>query len=154
AGEMNVRDAKRRGKLVEEREIAFEPRVASDDNQTRPGVENRLIGVEEADEILDPLVRNDPAHKHDVGPRVVELTGDEPVWWAIEMGKVGHHRQHCCSWESELLEILPVELGVAERDLATGGIRTQFPAAPKALARESSVDSHEILRRRDVVIDK
>ena len=47
--------------LVQRRQVAFEPAVGADDQQPRPRVEHRVVGVEEADQILDLLVRDHPA---------------------------------------------------------------------------------------------
>ena len=54
-------------------EVALEPALRADDQQPRPRVERRVVGVEEADQILDLLVGDHPADEQDVGPVVVEL---------------------------------------------------------------------------------
>ena len=80
--------------------------------------------------------------------------GDQPVRLAIEMREVGDDRQHRGPRKAERLEILAVELGVAERQIAAVGVGLQLAAAAKALARQRAVHADEILRRRDVVVDE
>src|SRR5260370_36827382 len=52
------------------------------------------------------------------------------------------------------MQILPVELRVAEREGRARRIGLQLSAAAKALAGERPVDTDEVLRRRDVVVDE
>ena len=56
--------------------------------------------------------------------------------------------------EAERFELLPVELGVAERQIAARSVRQQLAPAVVALPHELIVDAEEILRRRDVVVDE
>ena len=68
--------------------------------------------------------------------------------------KSGHDRQHAGAREAERLELLAVELRVAERQVAAVGVGAQLAAAAEALARQRPVDADEVLRRRDVVVDE
>ena len=78
----------------------------------------------------------DAADEQDVRPLVVELVGDEPVRCGVEVREVGHDGQHRRPRKAERLEILPVELGVAERQIAPIGVRPQLAPAAEALARQ------------------
>ena len=90
----------------------------------------------------------------DVRPVVVELARRRTGSARVEVREVGHDRQHRGPREAERLEILPVELGVAERQIAAIGVRPQLAPSAEALARERPVHADEILRRRDVVVDE
>ena len=110
--------------------------------------------MEEADDILDLLIRNHPADEDDVRPLVVELSGHLPVRGEVETRQVRHHGKHPGSHKAELLEIAAVEFRVAERDIAARCIGAELAAAMEALPRQSSMDAGEVFRRRDVVVDK
>ena len=73
---------------------------------------------------------------------------------AIEMREIGHDRQHAGAREAERLEILAVELRVAEREIAAVGVGAQLAPAAEALPRQRAMHADEVLRRRDVVIDE
>ena len=54
----------------------------------------------------------------------------------------------------ERLEFLPVELRVAERQVAAVGVRRQLAPAVVAEPHEQAVNVDEVLGRRDVVVDE
>ena len=60
------------------------------------------------------------------------------------MREVGHDRQHGGARKAERLEILAVELRVAERQIAAIDVRVQLPAAAETLPRERPVDADEV----------
>src|SRR5256885_17110638 len=86
---------------------------------------------------VDSFVRNHAADKQNVRPLVVELVGDEAIRRVIQMREIGDHRQHRRSREAERLEILAVELGGAEREIAA--VRLQPQLAPAARSEERRV---------------
>ena len=73
---------------------------------------------------------------------------------AVEVREVGDDRQHGGARKAERLEVLAVELRVAEREIAAIGVGAQLAAAAEALPRQRPVHADEILGRRDVVIDE
>ena len=86
--------------------------------------------MEIADQILDPLVGDDPADKQDICPIVVEILCHQPVRQPIQMREVGYHRQHGGAGKPERFEVLTVELRVAERQVAAVCVRPKLaPAA-------------------------
>ena len=118
-------------------------------------VEDRVIRVEEADQILDLLVGDHAADKQDVRPVVVELIARRTSSAGrSRCEKSGTTGSTAVRGKPERLEILAVELGVAEREIAAIGVRPQLAPAAKALARQRAMDADEILRRRDVVVDE
>ena len=85
---------------------------------------------------------------------VVELAGDQVVRLEIEVREVGYDRQHAGRIEAQRLELLPVELRVAECEIDALGIDPQLAASLEALLGELLVHVDEELRRRDVVVDE
>ena len=57
AEEVDVGGADARDELLEHRDVALEAAMRSDEQQPRARIEPALVGVEPADDILDPLVR-------------------------------------------------------------------------------------------------
>ena len=70
------------------------------------------------------------------------------------MREIGHHGQHPGAREAEAVELLPVELRVAQRQIARGRVGRELAAPPEAQLDEQVVHADEILRRRDVVVDE
>ncbi len=134
------------------RQVGVEAAVRSCDDQTAPRVVEGLVGVEEADQVVGTLVRDDAPHEQDVRPVVVVRGQDTRVADHVEMRKVRHDRQHVGGREPERFELLPVELGVSERKIAPRAVRQQLASAVVALADELLVDAQKIFGRRDVVI--
>ena len=118
AEEVDVRRAEPRDQRVQHRQVFLEAAVGADQQQSRARIVPRAVDVEGADDVLELLVRDHPAHEHDVGPAVVERPGGHQVGRQIEMREVGDDRQHAGRAESEVFELLPVVFGVAERQLA------------------------------------
>ena len=80
--------------------------------------------------------------------------GEQSVRRDVEVREVGHDRQHAGGAEAERLELLPVVLGVAEREVAAVDVGRQLAAAVEAQLDELLVDADEVLGRRDVVVDE
>jgi hypothetical protein len=80
-------------------------------------VEERLVGVERTDDVLEPLVRDDSADEQDIDPVVLELTGGAMVG-NLQVIEAGHHGQHAGRREPQCVEFLAVVLGVAEGEVA------------------------------------
>jgi hypothetical protein len=64
----------------------------ADQQQARSGIVPGPIGVEGADDILELLVRDHPAHEHDVRPPIVKPLGRHRVRRQIEMREVRDDR--------------------------------------------------------------
>ena len=110
------------------------------------GLNRRVIRVEAADHVLDLLVRDHAADKQDVRPLIVELPRHEPVGRVVEVGEVRHDRQHAGSREAERLEVVPVELRVAEREVAPIDVGVDFAPAPEALSGQRAVHGRRSTR--------
>ena len=154
ADEMDVGQAEGGGQVSQAREIPLEPRVGTDDEQARAHVVDGVIRMKKADQILDLLVRDHAAHKQDVRPCIVELFRHKGVRRTIEVRKIGDDRQHGRPWKAKRVQVLPVELGVAERQIAALAVRAELPASTKTLPRELPIDADEVFGRRDVVVDE
>ena len=83
-----------------------------------------------------------------------ELPRDEWVGRVVEVREVGDDREDRRPREPEGLEILPVELGIAEGHVAAVHVRVDLASAAEALAGERPMHPREILRGRDVVVDE
>ncbi len=70
------------------------------------------------------------------------------------MREVRHDRQDCGARKPERFEILTIELGIAQGEIAAVRVRAKLAAAAKTLPRQRAVYADEILGRRDVVIDE
>ena len=152
--EMDMFGVECRHQLVQRGNVSLESALGADEEQPRARVEEGLIGVKEPNEIFDLLVRDHPSDEQHVGPLVVEPARDQRVRLPLQMREVGNHGQDGGAWEPERFEILPVEFGIAEREIAAIGIRLQLAPAAKTLTRQRAVDADEIVGRRDVVIDE
>ena len=131
--EVDVRGIQRGRQLVERRQVPLEPALRADNQQPRSRVDERVVGVEVADQVLDLLVGDDAADKQDVGPVVVEILRHQPVRRPVEVREIRDHRQHGGAWKPERLEVLSVELGIAEREVAAVRVGAQLAPAAKAL---------------------
>ncbi len=152
--EMHLRDTETADQLVQRRQIAFESRLRTHEQEPGSRIEDGVVRVEPADHILNLLVGDHAPDENDIRPVVVEIASDEPVRLAIEVREVWNDRQHRGSRESQRLEILPIEFRVAHRQVAAIRVRLQFPPASKRLPGQPAVDSDEVLRRGDVVVDE
>ena len=139
---------------MERGQVALEAALSADDQQPRARVEHRVIGVKEADDVFDLLVRDHSPHKQDVRPLVVELPGEQPVRRPIEMREIRHNGQDRRPRESQRLEILAIELRVAHRQVAAIRVGAELAPAAETLARQRPVDPDEIFGRRNVVVDE
>src|SRR3954471_9528637 len=113
---MHVRVAERGRKLMDGRHVAVEAALIADHEQPRARIEESVIRMEEPDEIVDLLVRNNPSNKQDVRPLVVELVRNEPVRFTVKMYEVRHDRQYVRARKAKRDQLVPVELGVAQRE--------------------------------------
>ena len=67
-------------RLVQRRQVALESAVRADDQQPRPRVEKRVIRMEEADEVLDLLVRRSRGRRTGRwSTSSSNMIGDQPV---------------------------------------------------------------------------
>ena len=142
-----------RDELVQHRQISFEPTVRTDEQQPRPRIVARTVGMEGADDRLELLVRNHASDKHHVRPTVVEVSRQHAVRLDVQVSEVGDDGENAGWSETERLELLTVVLRIAEREIGAADVRRQFPPAPEAELHEVFVHADEVLRRGDVVID-
>ena len=154
AGKVNIRKIQLRGQFIQRGQITLEETEHPDDQQSRARVEVHVVGVEHPDQVLDLLVRDDPADEEDIGPLVVKLIGDETIGDPIEVSEVRNDGQHRGAGKSQRFEVLAVELRIPQSKIAAIDVRLKLATPSKALSRERPVDADEILRRRDVVIDE
>ena len=152
--EMNVGRADRRDEAVQHRQVALEAALRADEQQPRARIEPSLVSVKPADDVLDPLVRDDPADKQQVHPLVVEPPRQAPVRRPGEMREARYHRQHAGLWKAGRFELLAVELRVAQRQIAARGIEAELTPAEEAQLHEQRMHVHEVVGWRDVVIDQ
>ena len=78
----------------------------------------------------------------------------KPLGAPIEVREARNDRQHGGAGKSERLEILPVELRIAQREIAAIDVGLELAPSAETLARERAMDADEIFGRRDVVIDE
>ena len=100
------------------------------------------------------LVRHHPADEQDVGPGVVEQIGDRTVRRHVEMGKIRHDGQDAGPPESKRLEVLPIELGIAEGEVTPVGVGSELASSVKTFTAQRTVQADEKLGWGDVVIDE
>ena len=129
ADEVHVGDVQPADEIHERREVTLEEAEDADDDQPAPGIEERLIRMEEPDESIDPLVGDDPADKQHVSQVVVELARDEIVGRHVEVIEVWNDRQDRRPRKAERLQVLPVEFRVAQRDLTGYELKVRFERA-------------------------
>src|SRR5437773_3472024 len=119
--------------MMERCEVPVEAALRTDNQQARSRVGKGVVGMKVADQVLDFLVRDDTADKENVGPVVVEVPGHQPVRGAIEMREVRDDRQHRSARKPEGFEVLTVEFGIAERQIATLRVSLELAPAAKTL---------------------
>ena len=110
--------------------------------------------MEETDYIFDLLVGDNPPDKQHVGPVVVEVLRQQPTRFAIKVREVRYDREDGGSREAERLEVLAIEFGIAEREVAALAIGLQLATTAKTLARQRTMDTDKVFRWRDVVINQ
>src|SRR5688572_2219740 len=110
--------------------------------------------MEVADDVFNPLVRDDAADKQDVRPVIVVLTRDQIVWRQVEMLEIGNDRQYAGGIEPEGFELPAIEFGVAEREIDASRVDAQLAPPLEALLDELLVYIDEELGRCDVVVQE
>src|SRR5688572_25723888 len=106
--------------------------------------------MKEPNEVFGLLVRHEPADEKDVHPVIVELSCERRVGFEIEMREIWHYWQHRRRRESIALEILPVELRVAQGEIHPRHVRPQLTKPAIALQHQLRMDADVELGRRDV----
>ena len=135
------------------RVIAGQPVVAADEDEAVIAVDVALVDFGQPDVILDPLVRHDAADEQEVDQAVgQDLLQRRAARRAGDPLGVHRNRQHAGALEAERLELLAVELGVAERQIDAAGQRRQLAAAERREAKHAGIVGREKPRRRDVVV--
>ena len=110
--------------------------------------------MEEADHVLQPLVRDHAADEQQVDPVIVVAAGEGEIARAAQMIETGHDVEDAGGREAERFELLAVVFRIAQREVTARPIERELAPAPEAEAYQLLVDVDEILRRRDVVIDE
>ena len=130
------------------------PPYRPDQQQARTRVVPGSIGVEGGDHVFELLVRNDAPDKHDVGPLVIEGSGERPVGLDVQMCETGNDGQNTRRSETERLELLAIEFRITERELGARDVGHQLAAAVVTELHQVVVHAEEVLRRRDVVVNE
>src|SRR3954471_18420721 len=107
-----------------------------------------------ANQILELLVGDHSADEHDVGPLVVEITGQPIIGSAIEVTEIRNHGQDRSAREAQRAQLLTVVVGISERQLTSSDVRGQFSTAVETQLHELFMYADEVRGRRDVVIEE
>ena len=140
---------------MQRRQVALEQAEHADDEQPRARVERRCGTRERSGSDLRSSCWRSPGRRTGCSSSR-RRTGRRRTGSArrSRCEKSGHDRQHGGARKAERLEILAVELRVAEREIAAVDVGAQLAPAAEALPRQRPVDADEVLGRRDVVIDE
>ena len=139
--------------LLQPVEVALEAPVVAHEQEAAAGPHPPLEHREGADEVVDPLVRDDAAHEEDVRAAVVVEAPHDRRGRPVVEREVEDDGQDGRPREPGLLELAPVELAVPERELRPGGERLELAPPVVAQPREVRVEAQEEVGRRDVVVD-
>ena len=153
AGEDHLVHAQLAHQLLQPVEVALEAPVVAHQQQAALRPHELLEEREAADEVVDLLVRDDAPDEQHVGAAVVVEPPHQRRRRPLVERQVQHDRQHGRAREARLLQLLAVELAVAERELGARGEGGELAAPVVAQAREVRVEAEEEVRRRDVVVD-
>jgi hypothetical protein len=123
----------------------------ADDDQPAVGIEPpvEVVGL---DEVFHPLVRGESPDEEEVGPAGVQLL-ERPDRRVGVLLPVEQDRQDAGPGEAGGLELPPVELGHAERQVGHVPEPGELEAPPAAEVGDARADADEVLRRSDVVVD-
>ena len=135
------------------RVVAGQAVVAPDEDEPVVAVDVALVHLRQPDVILDLLVGDDPADEEDVDQPVAEdPLQRRPRRRAGDPRGVDGDRHDAGPLEAERLELLAVEVGIAERQVDVPRERRQLLAAERREPEESRIVGGEERRRRDVVV--
>ena len=132
--------------------IAGQSVVASDKDEAVVAVDVALVHFGEPDVILDPLVGNDSTDEEEVDQSVREyfLERGAPRRTRDPLG-VHRDRENAGPLETQILQFLPIEFGVAQCKIHAADQRRQLAAAEGGKAKQVRVVRCEEVRRGDVV---
>ena len=125
----------------------------SDEDEAVVCVDVALVDFSEPDDVLDLLVRRDAADEQEVHEAVVEQDVERrPLGRLRDARSVDRDREDPGAAEAERLELLPVVLRVAERDVDAPRERRQLVASQRRETEQCGVVGREVRRRRHVVV--
>ena len=103
--------------------------------------------------ILDLLVRRDPADEQEVHEAVVQdLFERRPSGRLRDPRGIDRNREHAGAAEAERLELRPVVLRIAERQVDAAGERRELVPPERREPEQRRIVRREIRRRRHVVV--
>ena len=119
--------------------------VTADEDEPVVGIDVALVVFGQPDVILDLLVRGDPADEQEVDEVVVQdLVERRPVGWLRDARQIDRQRQHAGRREPERLELPPIVVGDAEREIDRADQRRQFPAGDRGEPEERRIVGSEV----------
>jgi hypothetical protein len=127
--------------------------VVAHEQQPAARLQVALVDREDADQVLDLLVRDDASHEEDVHAPVGVETADDgrgraPI--GLEVQDDGQDRRAA---EARRLQLPAVELAVSEPQLGARGEGGQLTPPVVAEAGQVRMEAEEEVRGRDVVVD-
>src|SRR4029079_7273514 len=129
--------------------------IAADEKKTIVVVDLAVGRLRQPDVVVDPLVRNDTPDEKDVDQAIAEdLFEGWPPRRRRNPFSVDGNWHHACLQEPKAFQLLPIELGVAERKINVPHKRSQLLTANRCEPEKTCVVGGEEGRRRDVVILK
>jgi hypothetical protein len=153
AGEDDLVEAQLPHQLLQAVEVTLEPAVVTDEEEAASRVDPPLKSGEDAHQILDALVRDDPTHEEDVRAAVVEQPAEDGRGGARVATDVEDDGQHAGGAKPRLLELPAVELAVPESELGAGGKGGELTPAVVTQPGEVGVEAEEEAGGGDVVVD-
>ncbi len=134
-------------------EIPFLPPVVAGQDEPRLGVEIFPVKIEGLDQVLELLVRDQPADEQDVRLAVVENASGDGIARPVELGEIHEDGQDARPGVAEGLELPAVELGIAHGQVHLVHEQLDLQSPLVALPRQDAVGVHKKRVRGDVVVD-
>ena len=125
----------------------------ADEDEAVVGVDVALVHLCQLDEVLDLLVRGDPADEQEIHQAVVEHPVERrPLDRSRDPRRVDGDRKHTGRAEPERIELLTVVCRVAQREIDPAGQRRELLAPERRQAEQRRIVRREIRRRGDIVV--
>ncbi len=154
SGEVKIVDVEAPREILQSVVVGRERPVFADDDEPCLMIDIVLEVSERAQDVLEALVRHDPAHEEPGGLRIVESRHDRGVARTVESAQVEEQRQNTCRREAEVLEFLPVVFRVAESERGPIPERGKLEPSGGAVTRHRERVRRVPVGRRDVVVDQ
>ena len=127
--------------------------VPADEDEAIVRVHVALVMLGELDVILDLLVRRDPSDEQEIQQAVVEQRLERRSFDLLRDARhVDRDGKHRRAREPQVLELEPIELRVAQREIDVRGERREHAAANRGEPEQARIVRREVRRRRDVVV--